>query len=120
MKMKGYIETLESGKHTISDTEIINHILDGLGPENDVVVASLTTRIKSSVETLNLQDVYILHKHEMRLDKANAAWNSVVSIDSHIRIVNTANLVNSQNTTQNISGHFNEQLSQPIINATPE
>lgn len=85
------------------------------------MVASLTTRIKSSVETLSLQDVvYILHKHEMRLDKANATLNSVVSIDFHIRVVNTANLVNSQNITQNIGGHSNEQLSQPIINATSE
>lgn len=47
LKMKGFVETLESWGHYISDIKLINHILNGLGHEYDLVVASLIIRIKS-------------------------------------------------------------------------
>lgn len=71
--MKGYVKTLKVRGHLVTDLELINHILDGLGPEFNVMVASLITKIESSFEILNLQDaMYILQKHKLRLGKINA------------------------------------------------
>lgn len=96
-KMKGYIETLESGKQYVSDIELINHILDGLGPEFEAIVSSLVTRIESSSEKLSVQDVvYILQKHEMRLAKTNNALNSVIAMDFHSSSTNATSLTKPQ------------------------
>lgn len=92
--MKGYVKTLKVRGHLLTDLELINHILDGLGLEFNVMVASLITKIESSFEILNLQDaMYILQKHKLRLGKINAYMSSNVALNFHSTTVNTTSVV---------------------------
>jgi hypothetical protein len=42
--MKGYVDTMASLKHPLTDEEILGYILAGLGAEYESLVASITTR----------------------------------------------------------------------------
>lgn len=62
-------ELIASGVN-IDDEELLLYILDGLGPEYDAVVANL--QLNSSHATLQ-EAQFLLHKHEMHLERQNGA-----------------------------------------------
>lgn len=55
----------------MNNEELLMYILDGLGLEYDTVVANLTFRSGD----VSLQEAqFLLHKHEMRLEKQHSAY----------------------------------------------
>ncbi|XP_031248485.1 uncharacterized protein LOC116106280 [Pistacia vera] len=88
-KMKGIAESLSTSGQVISDEDLLQHILDGLGPEFDAVVVNLTSRVESTVDPVTLQEAqFLLQKYELRLDRFN-------SVEFHGGSVNVASLENS-------------------------
>lgn len=71
LKMKEFAGSLTASGVNISDEELLLYVLDGLGPEYDAVVANLTSRSGN----VSLQEAqFLLHKHEMRLEKQHSAY----------------------------------------------
>ncbi|XP_031271409.1 uncharacterized protein LOC116129821 [Pistacia vera] len=72
-KMKGIAESLSSSGQIVSDEEVLQYVLDGLGPEFDAVVVNLTSRIESKFDSITLQEAqFLLQKYELRLEKFNS------------------------------------------------
>ncbi|XP_031266567.1 uncharacterized protein LOC116124957 [Pistacia vera] len=66
LKMKEIAGFLTTSGVTVSDEELLLYILDGLGSEYDAMVATLTSR---SSKVFLQEAQFLLHKHEMRLEK---------------------------------------------------
>ncbi|XP_031273839.1 uncharacterized protein LOC116132327 [Pistacia vera] len=68
-KMKSFAENLSGSGQVISDEDLLQYVLDGLGPEFDAVVVNLTSRIESKFDSVSLQEAqFLLQKYEMRLE----------------------------------------------------
>ncbi|XP_062081291.1 uncharacterized protein LOC133786093 [Humulus lupulus] len=70
LKMKNYADTLAATGRPISDDDLVQYILGGLGAKYEAVVVNLTSR----TEPLTLSEVqYILQSQEMRIDQFASA-----------------------------------------------
>ncbi|XP_031258277.1 uncharacterized protein LOC116116323 [Pistacia vera] len=70
LRMKEFADKLNASGVHIEDEELLMYILDGLGSEYDVVIANLT----STVSQITFQEApFLLHKHELRLERQNSA-----------------------------------------------
>lgn len=68
--MKEYRNILLSRGQHITGGEILNHILDWLDFDYDLVVVMLNSKLESKFDKPTIQDVqYLLPKHELRLKK---------------------------------------------------
>lgn len=69
LKVKSYVDSLFANGVQLTNEELIAYILDGLGPEYDVVSVHLSSR----GDEVTLQEPqFLLHKHEIRLERYNS------------------------------------------------
>ncbi|XP_031276878.1 uncharacterized protein LOC116135312 [Pistacia vera] len=89
-KMKEIAENLSASGMVIADEDLLQYVLDGLGPKFDAVVVNLTSRIESKFDSVTLQEAqFLLQKYEIRLEKFNAI--DLYNCSAHIASTGTLN-----------------------------
>ncbi|XP_031256560.1 uncharacterized protein LOC116114556 [Pistacia vera] len=106
LKMKELGDELVASGVNIGEKELLLYILDGLGPEYDVVVVNLTYH--SSNATIQ-QAQFMLHKHEMRLERQHSALSN---FHEHL---NSALFASKQENTTNYSNPLTNSSGQRML-----
>lgn len=71
--MKGIAESLSTIGQLITNEDLLQYVLDGLGLVFDAAVVNLTYRIESKFDLETLQEPqFLFQKYELRLEKFNS------------------------------------------------
>ncbi|XP_031274458.1 uncharacterized protein LOC116132914 [Pistacia vera] len=106
-KMKEIAEKLSASGMVIADEDLLQYVLDRLGPEFDAMVVNLTSRIGSKFDSFRLQEAqFLLQKYEIRLEKFNAI--DLYNYSAHIASTGTLN--SSHGSTSDIN-----RVSKPEV-----
>ncbi|XP_031280161.1 uncharacterized protein LOC116138588 [Pistacia vera] len=100
MKSKSIAESLSVSGLVITNEDVLQYVLHGLGLEFDAVVVNLTSQRESKFDIVTLQEAqFLLQKYELRLEKFNFIDLSTSSI--HVAAVSNAgfkpSLINTNN-----------------------
>lgn len=96
----------------------MQYVLDGLGPEFDVAMVTLTCRLESKINSVTLQEAqFLLQKFEIRLERFNYIdmYNSSAHIASKSNITSTYDGVN----TNTLGNQSIDKRSEPFPTGSP-
>lgn len=72
-KIKEIAKSLSASGQIVIEEDLLQYVLDGLGPGYDATIVNLTSRIKSNINYMTLQDSqFLLQNYEIRLEKFNS------------------------------------------------
>lgn len=114
-KMKEIADVLNASGQAILEGKLIAFIIDGLGPEYDLVIVHVYSKLDSSTDAITLAEVkFILQKYEQHLNR-----NNLVNLEVYGGTANVASQVrpNNMNTWRNPTQRF-RSYNQPNTEQT--
>uniref|UniRef100_A0A803NKT0 Integrase catalytic domain-containing protein n=1 Tax=Cannabis sativa TaxID=3483 RepID=A0A803NKT0_CANSA len=121
-KIKSICDSLAIAGHPVHDFDLVLHLLNGLGPEFDSVISSITSRS----DTLSLEEVQaLLISHESRLEKHSSVMDLYAKMAANLTVGSRNGQYRSFNGSAKGQGSENTRFfnrtngSRPINNNRP-